>query len=180
MTIVGHGVCDAGTQQAFNGAQQRDRDHRADQMLEGFPGKIGKGQIGKLLRNPAELGSDGFNWKIEDGDHNGGSHEHDHGARQMRHPSFPGRAAHDVTLGPELDDEKTHESQAERIRVKGINVRVKSLNLVEKVRRHFLDCQSQEVFDLTQADQYGDTVGKTDDDGDGDEANEAAELKEPH
>ena len=51
---------------------------------------------------------------------------------------------------------------------------------MEKVRRHFLDCQSQEVFDLTQADQYGNTVRKADDDGDGDEANEAAELKEPH
>ena len=180
VTVIGHGIRHAGAQQAFNGAQKSDRDHRTDQVLEGFPGKIGKGQIGKLLRNPAELCADGFNRKIADGDHDGGGYEHDHRARQMRHPTLPRSAAHDVALGPELDDEKTYERQTESVWVEGVDMRVQRLYLMEEVRGHLLDRKPQKVLDLTQADQHGDTVGKADDDGNGDEANEAAELKEPH
>ena len=76
MAVIGHGIRNAGAKKTFDGAQKRNRDHRSDEVLEGFPREVGKRQIGKLLRNAAELRADCLNRKIENRDDNGGRNEH--------------------------------------------------------------------------------------------------------
>ena len=122
MAIVGHGVGNSGAQQTFNGAQKRDRQHRAHETAQGGEGQVRNREVGKFLRNVAELAPDRFHGKVEGGDDHRRQDEHDHGAGQMGNPAFPRGAVHRVALGPEHDDEETYECHAEGVGVEGRDV----------------------------------------------------------
>ena len=77
MAIIGHGVCNTGAEQAFDRAQQGERDHRSDELLEVAPFETRDGKVGQLLGDAAELGADGFYGQSEERNDNGGQNQND-------------------------------------------------------------------------------------------------------
>ena len=180
VAVVGHRVGHAGAQQAFNGTEHGDRDHRAEKLLGGVPLEVGDLQAREGLRNAAELGADRFDGKAEDRDDDRGEHEDDDGAGQVGEPALPLRAAHLIALGPELDDEEARKRKAEGPRIDRADVVDDRVDLAEEVGGHLGDGEAEEVLDLLQADHDRNAVREADHDRYGDELDEAADLEEAH
>ena len=98
----------------------------------------------------------------------------------MRQPAFPLRAAHRVSLRPEEDDEKARDGDGECPGIEGRDVGVERFDHLKKVRRHLGNRKAKEVFDLLQTNHDCNAVREADHNGDRNELDEAAELKEPH
>ena len=180
MAIVGHGVGNSGAKKTFNGAQKRDRQHRAHEAAQGGEGQVRNREVGKFLRNAAEFAPDRFYGKVEGGNDDRRQYEHDHGAGEVSNPALPRGAVHRVALGPEHDDEETYECHAEGIGVEGRDVRGQGFDLTEEAGRHFVDREAEKVLHLRESDENRNTVRKADHDRHRNEADEASELKEPH
>ena len=180
VAVVGHGIGHARTKEALDRAEHGEREHGTQKLFGVGPVDVGNGEGGQRLRNPAELRTDRLDGQSEETHNKRREHEHDHGARQVREPALPLRAAHRVALRPEEDDEKARKRNAERPRIEGLNVREQCADHSEKVGRHFRDREPEKVLHLLQADHDGDAVCEADHDRNRDEFNKAPDFEEPH
>ena len=92
--VVHHAIRHYGTEQRFNGRQQRDRHRRLEERLDILPGQRGNMRFGKALRDAAEFRADGFYGEVKQGYR--GCAQHQRGYR-ARHAPLP-------ALGPEEND----------------------------------------------------------------------------
>ena len=116
----------------------------------------------------------------EDANQEGRKDKDNDSSWKVSHPFFPLRAVHRIAFRPELNDEKTHDSNGESPGIEGMNMFYDGADHAEKVSRHFAHGQPEKILCLLQTDHDRNAVRKTDHDRNRNELDEAADLEETH
>ena len=142
MTFIGHSVGNACAKQGFDSTQQGQCDRRSEQLLDVAPADVWNFELRESLRNTAELGADGFDRKIKQRDQCRHDDQHDDGTRNSGKPPSPRCAADGPGTRPDKDDDQGSQSQADSIRIDGIDGAGQRFDLMEKVSRHLGNVQT--------------------------------------